>query len=214
MEQNMTQVAQAMLNNMSVADSLRFEMLNFAVTGYHPPEQVKVTEKVIEPFDLDALILTAHTDELQRIKRNLYHIIDKGYHQNYPTLNQIVEEAGLQSLPDRMTFDRKITPFLPEVYSWALQRIASQCKDAGVLPVLAYLFVPESNNQPEEEFEKLSKIAAAEGFITINLHKYVDDMKEEDLKIAPWDGHLSLQAHQRYGVGLAKEIAKILNTTE
>jgi DNA-binding protein YbaB len=214
MEQNMTQVAQAMLNNMSVADSLRFEMLNFAVTGYHPPEQVKVTEKVIEPFDLDALILTAHTDELRRIKRNLYHIIDKGYHQNYPTLNQIIEEAGLQSLPDRMTFDRKITPFLPEVYSWALQRIASQCKDAGVLPVLAYLFVPESNNQPEEEFEKLSKIAAAEGFITINLHKYVDDMKEEDLKIALWDGHLSLQAHQRYGVGLAKEIAKILNTTE
>ena len=75
---------------------------------------------------------------------------------------------------------------------------------------MAYLFTPESNNDPEKEFQELSVFAAKQGFITINLHQYVEDMKEADMKLAEWDGHLSLAAHQRYGHALAKELSRII----
>jgi chitinase len=35
-------------------------------------------------------------------------------------------------------------------------------------------------------------------------------MKEADMKLAEWDGHLSLAAHQRYGHALAKELSRII----
>ena len=214
MEQNMTQVAQATLNNMSVADSLRFEVLNFAVTGYHLPEQVKVTETTASAFDLDMLVITAHTDELRRIKRSLYKIVEAGHHREYPGLDEIITRAGLQELPGRIEFERRATPFLPEIYEWGLHSIASYCKARNILPVMAYLFIPESNNDPEKEFEELSEFATAQGFTMINLSEYVKDMKEADMKIAKWDGHLSLTAHQQYGRALAKELSLIINSKE
>jgi hypothetical protein len=210
MEQNMAQVAQTLLNEPPVPDRPEFEVLNFAVTGYHLPEQVKVTETAAAAFDLDMLVLTAHTDELRRIKRSLYKIVEAGHHREYPGLDEIITRAGLQELPGRIEFERRITPFLPEIYEWGLRNIASYCKARNILPVMAYLFIPESNNDPEKEFEALSEFATAQGFTMINLSEYVKDMKEAEMKITEWDGHLSLAAHQRYGRALAEELSRII----
>lgn len=210
MEQNMAQVAQALLNEPPVPDRPAFEVLNFAVTGYHLPEQVKVTETAASAFDLDMLVLTAHTDELRRIKRSLYKIVEAGHHREYPGLDEIITRAGLQELPGRIEFERRITPYLPEIYEWGLRSIASYCKARDILPVMAYLFIPESNNDPEKEFEELSEFANAQGFTMINLYGYVKDMDEAEMKIKEWDGHLSLAAHQRYGKALAEELSRII----
>ncbi|WP_282775616.1 hypothetical protein [Phaeodactylibacter xiamenensis] len=210
LKHNMAQEAQSKLNNEAAPGSPEFEILNFAVTGYHLPEQVKVTETFASAFNLDILVLTAHTDELRRIKRSLYKIISAGYHREYPDLDNIISKAGLQKLPGRTEFERRITPFLPEIHEWGLRSIATYCKAHGITPVMAYLFTPESNNDPEKEFQELSVFAAKQGFITINLHQYVEDMKEADMKLAEWDGHLSLAAHQRYGHALAKELSRII----
>ncbi|MEQ8705800.1 MAG: hypothetical protein RIC19_17870 [Phaeodactylibacter sp.] len=210
LEQNMAQVAEAILNRKTSGSNRTFEVLNFAVTGYHLPEQVKVTELFAKQFDIDALVFTAHTDELRRLKRSLYKVVEEGHQKNYPELDAIIHKADAEKTATRGEFERRIDPFLPEIYEWGLQAISRYCQANEITPVWAYVFVPDSEARPEEEFSALTEIAKSQGFRVTNLYPYIADLKEEDLMLAPWDSHLSAEAHRRYGEGLAESLAKII----
>lgn len=210
LNQNMAQVAQAALNRNPIFQDKRFEILNFAVTGYHLPEQVKVTEVYAAEFSLDAIILTGHSDELHRLTRSLYKVVSRGHHKSYPGLDKIIQKAGVENAPSRGVFERNITPFLGEITDWGLGRIAQYCKSEGIVPIWAYLFVPESKSKPDEEFPDLAQMASRHGFKTVNLYDYVQPMTTEEMKLAPWDGHLNAKAHELYGKGIFKALTKVL----
>lgn len=188
------------------APSERYEILNFGVPGYQPPQQLPAFEKALS-FAPNAVLYVATGREASRAADYLVEVVGKKIEIPYPEFREIVRKAGLDSAMDRTTALRSIEPFKAEVLTYIYRRIVDDSRARGATPILAFL--PQSQGGSwETETPEILRIAESSGFAVIDLS---DVFKGHDVKsyaLAEWDLHPNTFGHQLIAARLFEELAK------
>jgi len=182
----------------------KYEILNFAVPGYYPLQQLPVLDKALS-FEPNAVFYVATGRELSRAAFYLADVARKEIAVPYDHLRQIVYKAGIETGTSETDAVRRLTPFRPEITSWLYQSFVKNCREQGVLPV--WVFLPQVNEGAwQEETAPAVQLAEDAGFIVINLEDVYRKQDIDSIRLADWDNHPNAQGHQLVAAALYQEL--------
>jgi hypothetical protein len=171
-----------------------YEILNFAVGGYGPLQQLMTLERKAFPFEPDAVLYIAHLNDSRRAIGHLVARIKAKVEIPYDGLRRLVEGAGVDGNTPEMLVGRRLEPHNREILRWAYGEIVRQSRARGVLPV--WIYTPTLDDDSEEERpEELEQLARDAGFITISVGDAYKNHPRESIWIARWDRHPNAMGH-------------------
>jgi hypothetical protein len=103
----------------------------------------------------------------------------------------LFSKAGVHSkMPDVM-IERRLAPHVPEIYQWVFQRLAQECAQRGVRPVVIYRPAPDDFEGLEESSRsEMMRHAQAAKLDFIDLAAAFDSVIDRNtLNVAKWDRH-------------------------
>jgi ABC-type arginine transport system ATPase subunit len=172
----------------------KYEILNFGVPGYNPPQQLVALDRALA-FQPDVLLYVATGREPSRAAHYLAEVTGKNIDIPYPALREIAAKAGLASGMDETTARRRIAPFQSEVLAATYGGIVERCRANGCVAVL--VFLPQVTDGPwQEETPEMLRIAKAAGFRIVNLAEIYNGTDRASMRLAEWDEHPNARAHE------------------
>jgi hypothetical protein len=182
------------LNRERPGNSASYEILNFAVPGYEPLQQLVVLEKAWQ-FAPNAIMYTAAGREQFGAVQNLATSIRKSVPIPYEFLRDVAKRAGVDAGTDETTAMRRLEPFGGEILSWVYREMAQACKQRNVVPIL--VFLPHTSPGIwESEADEVIRRAEEAGFVVINLKRIYQGIDPASLRLAEWDAHPTRSGHQ------------------
>ena len=152
-------------------------------------------------FEPDAVILSIAAGDKQFLFRHLSRALSLGI-EPPPDYRQIVERvarsAGIHGkMPEEM-IERRLQPYGDELYEWAFQRLAQQCKQRGIHPLVVFRPAPlDFQGSEQAERSEVTRLARAAGLEVIDLSPAFDSVTDRNtLVIATWDHHTSALGHR------------------
>jgi alginate O-acetyltransferase complex protein AlgI len=171
-----------------------YEILNFGVPGYRPPQQLVALERALG-FSPQAVFYVAVGREPSQSALHIATIVREGVDIPYPELRAIVAKAGLVPAMDETTALRLLQPFEGEVLSAIYKRIVGECRHRGIVPVWIYLPQVRAGSWQEETPEEM-RAAKGAGFVTIDLGDIYKGQDIAAIRVAEWDQHPNARAHR------------------
>jgi alginate O-acetyltransferase complex protein AlgI len=172
----------------------KFEILNFGVPGYTPPQELVSLERSLA-FSPNAVFYVAVGREPSQSAEFLAAVARQGRDIPYPELKAIVTKAGVTKGMEEVDALRRMEPFHEEILSAVYRRVGDECRKRGIVPV--WIFLPQVREGPwQEETPAAVRAAQDAGFLTLNL---ADVYKGQDLaaiRLAEWDQHPNARAHR------------------
>ena len=177
----------------------RYEVLNFAESGYSIIHQQVVLEEKVQQFDVDTAIYFGHTVDERVLLQHVRRMKRFDVEVPFPGLRALLDEYGQKKAelgPDadlQWEMEKKIL-------SWGYRRFAEQCKARGIRPVWCYLQHPQRVGRGLiAKGAEIVELAKASGCITLILDGeliYPPDRAAE-LRLRPWDSHPHREGHER-----------------
>jgi hypothetical protein len=184
----------------------KYEILNFGVPGYNPPQQLVALERALA-FKPDAVLYVATGREASRAAHYLAEVAAKNIQIPYPALREIATKAGLAQGMDETTARRRIAPFHSEVLEAVYGGIVERCRASSCVPLL--VFLPQvTDGAWQEETPEMLRIAEAAGFRIVNLADIYKGTDRASMRLADWDEHPNARAHQLIAQRLHEELQK------
>jgi hypothetical protein len=172
----------------------KYEILNFGVPGYNPPQQLPALARALE-FAPDAVFYVATGREPSRAARYLVELVGKGIDIPYPAMKDVVTRAGLGPGMEETAALRQISPFHAEILSAVYRSIVEQCRERGIVPVL--IFLPQvREGRWEEETPETLRIAREAGFLIVDLADIYKETDVASIRLAEWDEHPNARGHE------------------
>src|SRR6266567_3500196 len=172
----------------------RYEILNMSVGQHGLFQRLLRLEQQGFQFEPDAVILSIAAADEQFLLRHLSRALSLGI-EPPPDYREILErvtrKAGIHGkMPDVM-IERRLQPYVGELYEWAFHRFAQQCKQHGIHPVVIYRPAPVDFQGVEQaDRSEVIRLARAAGLEVIDLSPAFDSVVDRDtLMIAKWDDH-------------------------
>ena len=182
----------------------KYEILNFGVPGYQPPQQLAALDKALA-FDPTAVFYVATGRESSRAARYLVEAVQKRIEIPYPALQAVVAKAVLDPGMDEATALRRIAPFHAEILTAVYQGIAEQCRSRGIVPV--WIFLPQvRQGRWQEETPEMLRIAQAAGFVMVDLGDIYKGVDVASIRLAEWDHHPNQRGHELIAARLYHEL--------
>lgn len=182
----------------------RYEILNFGVPGYNPPQQLWALEKALS-FTPSALLYVATGRETSRATRYLVEVVRKSIEIPYLALRDIVVKAQLSSDLDETIALRRIAPYQSEVLIAVYREIVDQSRARGIVPV--WIFLPQVREGPwQEETPEMVRIAREAGFKIIDLGDIYKGVDAGSIRLAEWDEHPNVRGHELIAQRLYREL--------
>jgi D-alanyl-lipoteichoic acid acyltransferase DltB (MBOAT superfamily) len=193
------------LNAQAAGGSRQYEILNFGVPGYDPPQQLHALARALE-FAPHAVFYVATGREPSRAARYLVEVVGKGIDIPYSTMNDVVTKAGLQPGTEETAALRRIAPFHGEILAAVYQGIVERCRERGVTPIL--IFLPQvREGQWQEETAETLRIAREAGFFIVDLADIYKGADVASIRLAEWDDHPNARGHELVASRLYAELA-------
>jgi hypothetical protein len=171
-----------------------YEILNFAVPGYSPIQNLMVLEQKGLSFQPNALFFVAHQREEEAAVLYLADRMSVGADLPYEGLVRLAHEAGVEAGMTKVEAERQLRPFEAEILSWTYRHIVEVARSRGILPVWIFMPTLEYPLQ-EEKIAHLSRVAEESGFIVLDLSPAYENQDPESLIIAYWDKHPNAKGH-------------------
>jgi hypothetical protein len=173
----------------------RYEILNFAVPGYQPLQQLAVLDKVFA-FGPSVVIYVATGREPRSASEYLVKAIRAGLPVPYDFLRTTALRAQIDASTDETTALRRLAPFRWEVLTWLYRDIAQRCRQQGSRPV--WVFLPQVNDRSpwQKEIAQVRRIAEEAGFAIIDLRDVYDGYPVAAVSLAEWDNHPNALGHR------------------
>lgn len=105
----------------------KYEVLNFAVGGYHPAQQVWVMENKVRDFHPDLVLQIVHPEDRSRNNVYMSTLVHNGYDLVYPELNNIRYAAGAMQYMGMRELQNRFEPFNNAISIWAEKQITENC---------------------------------------------------------------------------------------
>jgi hypothetical protein len=171
-----------------------YEILNLAVPGYQPPQELVAFEKALK-FGPHAVLYFATGREITNSARYLVEVVKKRIAIPYDQLNDVVRKAGVEPDMDETTGLKLLEPYRSQILSWIYRRIADESRVRGIVPV--FVFLPQVYEGAwQDETPETLRIAEAAGFVVVNLSEIYRNQDINALRIAEWDNHPNARGHQ------------------
>jgi hypothetical protein len=179
----------------------RYEILNMSVGQYGLFQRLLHLEQQGFQFGPDAVILSVGAVDKQFLFRHLSRALSLGI-EPPPDYRQILErvtrKAGIHGkMPEEM-IERRLQPYVGELYEWAFHRFAQQCKQRGIHPLVIYRPEPvDFQGREQAERSEVIRLARAAGLEVIDLSPAFDSVTDRNtLVIAKWDRHTTALGHR------------------
>jgi D-alanyl-lipoteichoic acid acyltransferase DltB (MBOAT superfamily) len=192
------------------APEASYEILNFGVPGYQPPQQLMALDKALA-FSPDAVFYVATGREMSRAASYLVEIVQRKIDIPYGPLRDIVNKAGIEPSMDEATSLKRIHPFRGEILSWIYNRVAEQTRAKGALAVLVFLPQVREGTWQEETPETL-RAAESAGFVVIDMANVYKGQDVATIRLAEWDDHPNRRGHELIASRLYDELQKRAQT--
>ena len=179
----------------------RYEILNMSVGMSGLFQRLLRLEQQGFQFKPDAVILSVAAADKQFLFRHLSRTLGLGI-EPPPDYRQILERvtrsAGIHGKMPEVMIERRLQPYGDELYEWAFQRFAQQCKQRGIHPLVVYRPAPsDSEGSEQAERTKITGLARAAGLEVIDLSPAFDSVANRNtLVIAKWDHHTTALGHR------------------
>jgi hypothetical protein len=217
-EETFEKLVEERLNN-EAAESryLRYEILNGAVGGDCILQKLIRFESSVE-FKPDAALFCIHALDRQMLLHFLRKIVmleitpPVGYRE---LLDEITAKAGVHGkMPDLM-IERRLEPYLTEIFSWSFRRLAQRGSEVGIYPVVVYRPAPLDWDGIEATVGRdLIRLAQGAGLKVIDLSSAFDSVEDRStLVLAQWDDHTTAVGHKLLAGKLYEGVASVLLPT-
>jgi hypothetical protein len=184
----------------------RYEILNFAVGGYGPFQQLMVLQRKAFAFNPDAVYYAAHSNDLRTIVKNIAHVISSG--ADAPSHHEVMEmarEVGVTERTWAAVATLRLYLHRAEFTSWVYRRIVSDCRARGILPV--WILLPMPGESPRDPVAaELTRLAADAGFVVRNLMDVFAHYDARAIQLADWDNHTNAVGHRLIAQRLYEEL--------
>jgi hypothetical protein len=173
-----------------------YELLNFAVGGYTPPQQLALLERKVLRFDPSTVIYVAHANDPRKTVEHLAETASHGIAIPYPLLRAAVARAGVAVGQSRERAERRLRPHAFELLGWIYREIAATCRRHGIRPVWLYLASP-GELEERRMIARIFELARAAGFEILDLSDVYDRDELSAVQVAEWDRHPNALGHRR-----------------
>jgi hypothetical protein len=177
------------------------EILNFAVWGYRPVQQIEVLNEKVLPFRPNAMLYVEHPGDNRRLIVNLGEAVREGIELPYPYLRQLVAKAGIDRTTPLPKMRRRLEPYVDDIVLWLYRDLVRTCKDHEILPVYVSLPVVHSEHEPPN-----LQPAREAGFTIIDLKGVYAGHTWYKLILSQWDSHPNAEGHRIVAERLYREI--------
>jgi hypothetical protein len=183
---------------------VKYEILNFGVPGYDPPQQLVALDKAFS-FNPNAVFYVATGREPSRAARYLVGVVRKRIDIPYPALRDVAAKAELFPDLDETTALRRIAPYRAEALMAVYRAIVQQSQARGIAPV--WIFVPQVREGAwQEETPEMLRIAREAGFTIIDLADVFKGADPASVRLAEWDEHPNVRGHELIAQHLYREL--------
>ncbi len=190
--ENFESIVESRLNREDIgADRNRYEILNFAVGGYGPLEQVVVLEKKVLSLQPSVALYAAHDSDEERAVAHLARAVFRGVSIPYSELSAIASVAAGAS--SEAAAEARLKPFGREIVSWAYRQIASQCIANAIQP--AWMFLPVVHKD-RTKIGYLGELAEQAGFRVFDFSDAFAAHDLDRLKVSDVDYHPNREGHR------------------
>jgi D-alanyl-lipoteichoic acid acyltransferase DltB (MBOAT superfamily) len=203
-DQTFESLLETRLNQQPGAGAERYEILNFAVPGYQPLQQVPVLSKAFE-FQPNALFFVATGREGSRATAYLAEVVQKRIPIPYSELRSLVSRAGITPEMSETLILRRLIPFRRELLAWIYRRVVDESNSRNILPLFIFLPQVREGNWVEETPEILATASEA-GFAIIDLSDVYKKHDVNSVRLAEWDEHPNSLGHWLIAERLYEEL--------
>jgi hypothetical protein len=183
-----------------------YEILNFAVPGYQPLQQVMVLDKALS-FSPHALFYVATGREASRAALHLAEAVSRGVDLPHEELREVARRAGVAPRTPESVASRRLLPFREELLAWVFETVVTRCQERGIVPVL--IFLPQVDPGGwREETPTILRLAREAGFTVLDLDDVYDGEPIDSIRLAPWDNHPNARGHQLVADRLHRELVE------
>jgi hypothetical protein len=108
--------------------------------------------------------------------------------------------------------ERRLQPYVPQLYKWCFQHFAEQCAQRGVRPLVIYRPAPADFTGSEAAGRnKTLALARAAGLEVVDLSPAFDSVVDRSsLILAKWDDHTTPLGHRLLADQLYKDLTPLL----
>jgi hypothetical protein len=179
----------------------RCEILNMSVGGYGILQRLLRLEQQGFEFKPDAAMLSVAAVDPQFLTGHLITALalgiqpPAGYREIF---ERVVRKAGVHAGMPNVMIERRLQPYVTEIYEWTFRRFAQECARRGVRPLVIYRPGPVDFEGLEQVSRgEIIRLAGAAGLEVIDLSAAFDAVANRDaLIIAKWDQHTTALGHQ------------------
>jgi D-alanyl-lipoteichoic acid acyltransferase DltB (MBOAT superfamily) len=172
----------------------KYEILNFAVQGYYPPQQLVSFERALA-LHPNAVMYVATGRELSRSVAYLAEVMHKGIEIPYPRLREIVNKAEVTKGMREAEAQRRLMPFAGDILGFIYGQLAEQARSRRIQPL--WVFLPQLREGAwQEETAAFVSIAEKAGFILLRLDDVFKGQDVAKIRLAEWDEHPNAYAHR------------------
>jgi hypothetical protein len=193
----------------------RYEILNMSVGGYSVLQRLLHLEQEGFEFDPNAVLFSVAAADGQFLVENVRKTLTKGIEppsEYREFLEGVARKAGVHGkMPDVM-IERRLQPYVTEMYEWTFRRLAQQCAQRGVRPLVLYRPAPVDFEglEPTGRSEMV-RLAQAAGLEVIDLSPAFDSVADRGTLIySKWDDHTNALGHSLLADKLSESLVSVL----
>jgi len=187
------------------SDYRHFELMNYGVPGYQPPQQLIAFDKSLA-MQPTAIFYIATGREIQRSASYMAEVVRKRVDIPYEGLRAIVESSGVKAEMDEPTALKHLEPHGQEILRWVYGYMVKQSRERGIRPI--WIFLPQVRGGSwQEETPEAVRIAQEAGFSVVNLADVYEGRDIDTIRLAAWDDHPNALGHQLVADRLYRELA-------
>jgi D-alanyl-lipoteichoic acid acyltransferase DltB (MBOAT superfamily) len=183
----------------------RYELLNFAVSGYGPLQELGVLERALG-FEPQAVFLVAHALDRSLVVSHLVEAVRFKVAIPHAFLRERLARAGVDAGTPGAVARRRLEPYADEMLRWTYAQIAETARAHGATPVWIFLPLPQEYI-PDATIAAMEETARSAGFATLSLRGVYDSFELEEIQVAPWDNHPNARGHRAVAERLYAELA-------
>lgn len=169
-----------------------YEVLNLAVAGYTPPQQLMQLHRALA-FEPHAVMVVSHEVEIDRGLARLVRAREAGLPIPFDSLQRAADRAW-EGEASRQAAERRLRPHRYELLEWIYREMVAACRERGVVPV--WVFVPTLDRVPHaREIDTLRAVAARAGMVVVDLRQVYDAANRRALRLGDADRHPTAEGH-------------------
>jgi len=187
------------LNERASSTGSRFEVLNFAVSGYRITQFVDVGLERAAPYRPDVyLVCLTHLSISGRWGDHLEQLVDDGVDLKYPFLRELAAEARLRANDDPIVTDAKLAPFRTSTIQWAVSAIRDNAARDGAATVVVLVPTVREISGLREDFAGAAEMFSGLDIPVVDLIDTFADVEDlNTFRVSPDNVHPNAAGHRR-----------------